>query len=97
MTETAEADQRDIPFVIELEYSGNCLFQMQGIVPLALFTELPKIGQIAPDLRGGDANELRQLVGGDIANARVLQRSQGAHVDGKAPDDDIGNVGFEVA
>lgn len=97
VSQTAKAHQGDIPFAIELQDLGDGLFQVEGVIPLTLLAKLAEIGKIPPDLGGGDTDKLGELVGRDIANLGHLQRAQGAHINGKAPDDDIGNVGLEIA
>ncbi len=63
LTEQPEAAERDVPFGVDAQDAGDLLDEMMDIVSLALLAELAEVREIAPDLRGGDANPIREIAG----------------------------------
>src|SRR5262249_26493831 len=89
--QVAETGEGDVPLPVEFEDLADGVGEETDVVAFALLAEFAEVGEVAPDLGGGDADVVGQLVRGDRGDPAFPEGAQGADVDRQAADDDVGN------
>src|SRR5262249_9390945 len=86
LADPPETTERDLPLRVDAQDRRDLLHEMADIVAFALLAELAEVREIAPDLRGGDPDTIRQIAGGDGRMPFIEEILQGAVVDREAAD-----------
>lgn len=79
-----------MPVTCEVEDAANLGDEEGDVVATPLLAEAAEVGEIAPNLRGGDADAVGKVVRGD-GGYRARSAHRAAGIDRQATNDDFGD------